>query len=85
MNISWLFRNSEYDKGLYYCKKCYSSFRSKKELEKIQIPSCTNQENALSIMPEKGKNDIVEFKDFHNYQLINHLLLLLILKHAQAI
>ena len=36
-------------------------------------------------MPEKGKNDIVEFKDFHNYQLFNHLLLLLILKHPQTI
>ena len=64
-SISRLFRNSKYDKGLYYCKKCYCSFRSNKKLEKIHIPLCTNKENSLWIMPEKGKNVIVEFKDFH--------------------
>ena len=28
-NLSTLFRGSKYDKGLYYCKQCYCSFRSK--------------------------------------------------------
>ena len=41
-SVSRLLRNSKYDKGLYYCKKCYCLFRSNKELEKIHIPSCTN-------------------------------------------
>ena len=33
-NLSRLFRGSKYDKGLYYCKKCYCSFKSKEKLKK---------------------------------------------------
>ena len=64
-NLSRLFRGSKYDKGLHYCKKCYFSFKSKEKLEKIHIPLCTDNENVLTIMPEKNKNDIIKFKDFH--------------------
>ena len=28
---SRLFQESKYDKGLYYCKKCYCSFKSKEK------------------------------------------------------
>ena len=35
-NLSRLFRNCKYDEELNYCKKCYCSFRSNKELEKIK-------------------------------------------------
>ena len=50
---------------MYYCKKCYSSFGSKEKLEKIHTPLCIDNENVLKVMPEKGKNDIVKFRDFH--------------------
>ena len=30
-NLSRLFQESKYDKGLYYCKKCYCSFKSKEK------------------------------------------------------
>ena len=63
-NLSRLFRGSKYDKGLHYCKKCYFSFKSKEKLEKIHIPLCADNENVLTIMPEKVKNDIIKFKDF---------------------
>ena len=33
-NLSRLFRESIYDKGLHYCKKYYCSFKSKEKLEK---------------------------------------------------
>ena len=36
-SISRLFRGSKYDKGLYYCKKCYCSFQSDVKLENIHI------------------------------------------------
>ena len=50
---------------MYYCKKCYSSFRSKEKLEKIHTPLCIDNENVSKVMPEKGKTDIVKFRDFH--------------------
>ena len=64
-NLPRLFHGSKYDKGLYYCKKCYCSFKTKEKLEKIHSPLCIDNENVLKIMPEKGKNNIVKFKDFH--------------------
>ena len=64
-NLSRLFRGSKYDKGLHYCKKYYCSFKSEEELEKINIPLCTDNGHVLTIMPEKNKIDIVKFKDFH--------------------
>ena len=64
-NLSSLFWGSKYDKGLYYCKKCYCLFKPKEKLEKVHIPLCTDNENVLTIMPEKDKNDIIKFKDFH--------------------
>ena len=64
-NLSRLFWGSKYDKGLYYCKKCYCSFKSKEKLEKVHIPLCADNENVLTIMLEKDKNDIIKFKDFH--------------------
>ena len=64
-NLSRLFHRRKNDKGLYYCKKCYSSFQSKEKLEKIHRPLCIDNENVLKVMPEKVKNDIVKFKDFH--------------------
>ena len=48
-----LFRGSKYDKGLYYCKKCYCSFNSEEKLENRHVPLCTDVENVLTIMPEK--------------------------------
>ena len=54
-SISRLFRGSKYDKGLYYCKKCYCSFQSDEKLENIHISLCTNTKNVLTIMPEKIK------------------------------
>ena len=53
-SISRLFWGSKYDKGLYYCKKCYCSFQSDEKLENIHILLCTNTENVLTIMPEKN-------------------------------
>ena len=64
-NLSRLFRGSKYDKGLHYCKKSYCSFKSKEKLEKIHTPLCLDNENVLTIMPEKGINNIVKFKDYH--------------------
>ena len=29
------------------------------------MPLCIDNENVLTIMPEKDKNNIVKFKDFH--------------------
>ena len=52
-NLWRLFRGSKYDKGLYYCKKCYFSFKSKEKLEKIHIPLCTDNKNVLTIMSKK--------------------------------
>ena len=64
-NLPGLFRGSKYDKRLHYCKKCYSSFKSKEKLEKIHIPLCLDNENVLRIMPKRGINNIIKFKDFH--------------------
>ena len=64
-SLSRLFRGSKYDKGLYYCKNCFSFFKPKEKLEKVHIPLCTDNENVLTIMPEKDKNDIIKFTDFH--------------------
>ena len=50
---------------MYYCKKCYSSFKSKEKLEKIHTPLCLDNENVIRIIPEKDKNNIVKFQDFH--------------------
>ena len=50
-NLSRLFRGSKYDKGLYYCRKYYCSFKSKEKLEKKHIPLCTDNENVLTIIP----------------------------------
>ena len=50
---------------MYYCKKSYCSFKSNEKLGKIQMPLCIDNENILTIMPEKYKNNIVKFKDFH--------------------
>ena len=29
------------------------------------IPLCSNTENVLTVIPEKNKNDIVKFRDYH--------------------
>ena len=34
-------------------------------LEKIHTPLCLDNENVLTIMPERGINSIVKFKDYH--------------------
>ena len=64
-NISRLLCRSKYDKGMYYCKKCYCSFNSKDKLENIHISLCMNVNNVLTIMPERNKNDIKKCKDFY--------------------
>ena len=50
---------------MYYCKKCYSSFKSKEKIEKIHTPLCLDNENVLRIIPAKDKNNIVKFQDFY--------------------
>ena len=52
-SISRLFHGSKYDKGVYYCEKCYCSFRSIKELNEKYIPLCSDEEKSLKIMPKK--------------------------------
>ena len=52
-NLLRLFRGSKYDKGLYYCKKCYFSFKSKEKLEKIHIPLWTDNKNVLTTTSKK--------------------------------
>ena len=64
-NLPGLFRGSKYDKELHYCNKSYSSFKSKEKLEKIHIPLCLDNDNVLRIMPDRGINNIIKFKDFH--------------------
>ena len=64
-NISRLLIESKYDFEMYYCKKCYCSFKSTEILENIHTPLCTDIEKALTVMPEKDKNDTVKFKDYH--------------------
>ena len=41
-SLSRLFRGSKYDKGLYYCKKCYCSFKLKGKLEKVHTRLCAD-------------------------------------------
>ena len=60
-NLSWLFRGSKYDKGLHYSKKVIVLLN----LEKIHTPLCVDNENVLTIMPERVINSIVKFKDYH--------------------
>ena len=62
-NISRLLHGSNYDRGMYYFKKCYCSFRTPEILNKKHISLWTDNEKALKIMPKRGKNDIVKFKD----------------------
>ena len=68
-NLWRLFRGSKFDKGLYYCKKCYFSFKSKEKLEKIHIPLCADNKNVLTITSEININDIIKFKDFHMHTM----------------
>ena len=44
-SISILLHGSKYDKGLYYCKKCYCSFKSEEKLNYTRKPLCNNLEN----------------------------------------
>ena len=60
-----LFWGSKCDRGLYYCKNYYCSFRSKEKLEKVHTPLCVHNENELTVMPKKNKNNIITVKDFH--------------------
>ena len=62
-NISRLLHGSNYDRGMYCFKKCYCSFRTPEILNKKHISLWTDNEKALKIMPKRGKNDIVKFKD----------------------
>ena len=50
---------------MYYCKKCYCSFKSEEKLNNKHIPLWTNVENVLTIMPEKNKNETIKFRDYH--------------------
>ena len=63
-SISRLLHASKYDKSLYYCKKCYCSFKSEEILNDKHIPLCTDVENVLTIMPKKSKNNAVKFRDY---------------------
>ena len=63
-SISRLLHGLKYDKGLYYCKKCYCSFKSEEILNNKHIPLCTDVENVLTIMPKKSKNNAVKFRDY---------------------
>ena len=60
-----LLRRSKHGSGLFYCKKCYCSFKSEEKLNHSHTPLCANVENVLTIMPEKNKNDTVKFRDYH--------------------
>ena len=62
-------------KDCIIAKKCYSSFESKEKLEKIHIPLCLDNENVLRIMPDRGINNIIKFKDFH-MQIIQPFLII---------
>ena len=64
-NISRLLHGSNYDRGMYSCEKCYCSFRTPEILNKKHIPLGTDIEKPLKIIPKKGKNDIVNFKDHY--------------------
>ena len=48
---------------MYYCKKCYCSFRTPEILNNKHMLLFTDIEKALTIMPKKDKNDVVKFKD----------------------
>ena len=50
---------------MHYGKKYSCPFNSKEKLEKIHIPLCLDNQNVIKIMPERGINDIVKFKDYH--------------------
>ena len=65
-NISRLSHGSKYDRGMYYCKKCYCSFKTPEILNNKHMLLCTDIEKALTIMPKKDTNDVVKFKD--NYR-----------------
>ena len=67
--VSRLLRWSKQDSGLFYCKKCYCSFKSEEKSNHSHIPLCANIENVLTTMPEKNKNDIVKFRDYHMHTM----------------
>ena len=46
-------------------KNAIFPLNQQKKLEKIHIPLCTDNKNALTIMPKKNKNEIIKSKDFH--------------------
>ena len=54
--------DQKYDKGLYYCKKCYWSFKSVEKLNYSHLPLCTSFENVLTMISEKNKNDTIKFR-----------------------
>ena len=54
-----LLRESKHDSGLFHCKKCYCSFKSKEKLNHSHTPLCANVENVLTIMPDKKKKKII--------------------------
>ena len=74
-NISRLLHGSKYDKGLYYCKKCYYSFKTTEKLNYTHILLYTNVENVLTIMPEKSKNDTVKFRDYHMQKMQSFMII----------
>ena len=73
MNIYALFRNSKSDNKFEYCRKCYTEFENHTYLD-IHIPTCTGK-SILPRMPEKGKNDIIEFRDFRMLTMMPHMLI----------
>ena len=65
-SISRLFRGSLYDRSMYYCDKCNSSFRAEKELNEKHLPICSyDEEKSLKVLPTEDKNDVIKFKDYH--------------------
>ena len=63
-SIPGLFRGSLYDRGMFYCNRCYSSFRTEKELNKKYLSICSyDEEKSLKVLRREDKNDIIKFKD----------------------
>ena len=70
-NISRLLSSqvSNHKEKHHFCLRCLNPFWTHKSLEK-HLEYCSNHEAVKIEMPEKGKNDILKFKNYCNSEKV---------------
>ena len=60
---------SKHNGKIYICPRCINPFKSEESLTK-HLEYCTNTDCIKTVMPEKGKNDILKFINHHRSEKV---------------